>query len=153
MAVMIKPRKKGSLKLISFPRLYSSDVHMSKSKEGSRYWGLFAHFFMQPLGQKGLTMRKYGFPLHPWNGKDRSLYWQKSAHLDGHISWNFMTHPYIPPFLCWASVQISFNVRGPQGITSYDLLTNYIPINNNERSLNIFCVYALKMFFTPGNSD
>ncbi len=29
-------------------------------KDGSRYWGLFAHFFMQLLGQKGLTMRKYG---------------------------------------------------------------------------------------------
>ncbi len=31
-------------------------VGMQMVKEGSLYWGLFAHFFMQLLGQKGLTM-------------------------------------------------------------------------------------------------
>ena len=32
--------------------------------------------------------------LHPWNSKDRSLYWQKSAYLYGQISLNSMTHPF-----------------------------------------------------------
>ena len=30
---------------------------------------------------------------------------------------------------------LSFNVSRPQGITSYDTLTNYIPINNHQLSL------------------
>ncbi len=74
---------------------------ITHSKDGSRYWGLFAHFFMlllACLGQKGLTMRRYGSflkvresPLCPSNSKDRSLYWQKSAHLDRQISWDFIS--------------------------------------------------------------
>ena len=79
--------------------LYVEPFHET-NKDGSRYLGLFAHFFMQLLGWKGSTSIKYGsfltfrecwkqevgFPLHPWNSKDTSLYWQKSAYLYGQIS-------------------------------------------------------------------
>ncbi len=77
-------------------------------KDGSRYWGVFAHFSTTLLGLNGLIEGKYSSflpfrkhfvfphesPLHPSNSKDRSQYWQKSAHLDGQIPWNSMTHPW-----------------------------------------------------------
>ncbi len=41
-----------------------------------------------------LFVTAHGFPLHPGNGKDTSLYWLKSAYLYGQISLNSMTHPF-----------------------------------------------------------
>ncbi len=61
-------------------------------KDGSRYWGLFAHFLIQLLGWKGLTMRKYA--LYTNDSKVGSQHWSKYALWNGQISWNIMTHPF-----------------------------------------------------------
>ena len=55
--------------------------------------GVICPSLILTLAHSGLIMEQYEFPLHPLNSKDRSLYWQKSTHLDGQISLNSMTHP------------------------------------------------------------
>ena len=64
--------------------LTSTEVDVAK--DGSDNWGWFGHFY---------TIFLHESPLYPWNSKDRSLYQQKSAHLDGQIPWNSMTHPWL----------------------------------------------------------
>ena len=56
------------------------------------FGGIF-YEYLGPLLYKNIE--RYiiqAYLVHPWNSKDISLYWQKSAQFDGLISWNSMTH-------------------------------------------------------------
>ena len=57
------------------------------SKDGSRYQGVFAHFYSLLLVWKGLIIREYNtfrifgrFFLHPWYSEEWFQYWPKIAH-------------------------------------------------------------------------
>ncbi len=53
----------------------------------------YATFRLKRVNNEKIWLLPHGFLLHPWNTKDTSLYWQKSAYLYGHISLNSMTLP------------------------------------------------------------
>ena len=56
-------------------------------------------------------------PVNPWNSIDISLYWQKSAQLDGQIAWDVMTLPCIHPCLI-AFARLEAQPKGGKTITT-----------------------------------
>ena len=89
------------------------------------YWGLFVHFFMQLLGQKGLTLSSLF--AHPTVRTNPYLY--------GQISWDFMTHPFLTKghFTVWYEAWSLWNTyfQNNQGKTRVQIFRKQLWLNDN----------------------
>ncbi len=131
-------------------------------KDGSQYWGLFAHFSVQLLGLTGLTMRKYGSFLtlrECWKQPIKAMWGYLSIFAQ---SWADPPQ-YRDPFLChitlkhtYRSLHLSYQKKNwwarhrrfffcMSGITlnaAFTMFTDYIfrddhPPGNIDRALAI----------------